>query len=415
MARWRDRLGGRIAVLLTGAAALLSVLVGIGGIVSGGGGRLPIVAMLPDGIVVLAGFTGAITGFFLLASAAGLRRGLRAAWISSVVLLPLTALQGLVGGRAAGLALVALSLVALATLVWNRRLFSREIDFTPIQWAAAAGLVGSLGYSTAGAYALADQFTDVETITDAVYFSVVTASTVGYGDVTPTTQLAKWFAMSALVLNVASFAVALGALFTPAIEARLTNALGRMTDSDIDLLADHVIVLGYGELTEPLIDELLEAGVDFLIVTPDEAVARTLRERDGVRVLTADPSDEEPLERAKVTDARAVVAATNNDAEDALAILTARQLNPEITIVAAATERENVNKLKRAGADAVISPATIGGHLLVESALGGSDSEAVAAEILDEPVDGSGSGGSGGSGGGRPDADRPGADGSDTD
>lgn len=63
--------------------------------------------------------------------------------------------------------------------------------------------------------------------------------------------------------------------------------------------------------------------------------------------------------------------ATNNDAEDALSVLTARQLNPEITIVAAATNRENVAKLRRAGANTVISPASIVGHLLVTTALGG--------------------------------------------
>jgi len=381
---WRDRVGGRIAVTLVTVAALLSVVAGIGGIVTRPTRRLSIVAALPDEAVVLAGFTGAITGFLLLVAAYGLRRGLRAAWVAAIVLLPLTAIQGLVGSTVAGPVLLALSLVALLALAFNRRLFATEIDLSPTQWASLAALIGSLSYSTAGAFALADQFTGVSSITDAVYFSVVTASTVGYGDVTPATPLAKWFAMSALVLNVAAFAIALGVLITPAIEARLTNALGRMTDTDIDLLTDHVIVLGYGELTEPIIDELIAADVEFLVITPDEAAARRLHEEDGVHVLTADPSGEEPLERARIREARAIVAATNNDAEDALAILTARQLGPDATIVAAATERENVNKLKRAGADTVISPATIGGHLLVESALGGEDSEAVARQLLDE-------------------------------
>jgi voltage-gated potassium channel len=104
----------------------------------------------------------------------------------------------------------------------------------------------------------------------------------------------------------------------------------------------------------------------------------------GFNVLTGDPSDEDLLLRAHVERARAVVAATNNDAEDALAILTARQLNPEVRIVASATERENVNKLKRAGADTVISPTALGGHLLAESALGGRGTEAIAERVLSE-------------------------------
>ena len=389
MAGLRERFGGRVAVLLVGVAALVSILTGINRIVAPPGNRLPLVVLLPEEATMLAGFTGAITGFLLLIAAYGLRRRLRVGWYAALVLLPLTALQGLVGSTTIGLLLAVVSVVALLALVPDRSPFSERVNLTPTQWAAIAGLVGSLGYSTAGAYALRDDFSNIATITDAVYFSVVTASTVGYGDVTPVpgTTVAKWFTMSALVLNVAAFAVALGVLFTPAIEARLTTALGRMTDSDIDLLADHVLVLGHGELTEPLIDELLAAGAPFLVITPDEARARVLHEREGVRVLTADPSDEEPLKRANVSSARAVVAATNNDAEDALAILTARQLNPDVTIVAAATERENVNKLKRAGADTVISPATIGGHLLVESALEGEDSEAVARRLLDESED----------------------------
>ncbi|WP_435128062.1 NAD-binding protein [Halobaculum sp. D14] len=385
MTEWRERLGGRAAVWLTSAVAVLSVVVGIAGIagVNGPQATIPFASMLPEQASVVAGFTGAFTGFLLLVAAHGLRRGFRAAWLGSLLLLPLTGLQGVVQSTYLGVLLAVLSVASLLVLAANRGLFQRELDLTPTQWAAVAGLVGSLGYSTAGAYALNDQFTNLNTLTDAVYFSVVTASTVGYGDVTPTSMLAKWFAMSALVLNVAAFAVALGVLFTPAIEARLTTALGRMTDSNLDLLENHVLVLGHGELTEPLIEELAAAGVDFLIITPDETVARQLGEHD-IDVFTANPSDEEPLRRAHIESARAVVAATNNDAEDALAILTARELNPDVPIVAASTDRENVDKLRRAGADTVISPASIGGHLLVESALQKSDSEAVAREILEE-------------------------------
>ena len=109
---------------------------------------------------------------------------------------------------------------------------------------------------------------------------------------------------------------------------------------------------------------------EYLIVTTKAKCARAAQE-NGVDVIVADPSNESTLRRARIDEARAVLVATNNDAEDALSVLTARQLNPEITIVAAATNRENVAKLRRAGANAVISPASIVGHLLVTTALGG--------------------------------------------
>jgi voltage-gated potassium channel len=280
--------------------------------------------------------------------------------------------------------LVAASVVALPTLLYNRRRFEREFDPTPTQLAAVASLVGAQAYGTVGAYALRDQFTGVSSLTDAFYFTVVTGSTVGYGDITPQSEVARLFGVSVLLVNVAAFAVALGVLLTPAIEARLAHALGRMSETDLERLERHVIVLGYGDLTEPVLDEL--GAQRYLVVAPEER-ARALREQD-VPVLPGDPSDEETLERAGVDRARAAVAATNDDAADALAILTARQLNPDLRIVAAATHRENVRKLERAGANTVISPASIGGRLLVRSALGdakdASDVERTAEELMGE-------------------------------
>jgi voltage-gated potassium channel len=75
-------------------------------------------------------------------------------------------------------------------------------------------------YGTVGACALRDDFEGVVTLLDAFYFAVVTMSTVGYGDMTPTSQVARLFGLSFLVVGTASFAVALGALLGPAIQAR---------------------------------------------------------------------------------------------------------------------------------------------------------------------------------------------------
>ena len=121
-------------------------------------------------------------------------------------------------------------------------------------------------------------------------------------------------------MSTASFALALGSLLGPVIEARLTNALGTMTDSQLEALDYHVIVLGYGDLTEPILDELGDRNdrserTPFVVVTP-ETPAAELRETDR-SVLVGNPSDDEPLRRAGIERARAVVAATESDAKDA--------------------------------------------------------------------------------------------------
>ena len=380
---WRRAISVRVTVTFTLAVAVLSIATGVTtiGFTPSSAGSL-FGGSIPEWAQETAGFTGTLTGFLMLASAYGMRRGLRIAWYSTIVLLPLTAVQGLVQSSPYSFPLVVVSLVALPLVAFRRRRFDREVDITMPQLAAVTALVGVLVYGTAGTYALADHFNGVNTPLDAFYYTLVTASTVGYGDAVPVTQSARLFATSVVVLGTASFAIALASLLGPAIEARLASALGRMTETQLELLEDHVVVLGYGDLTEPILNEL-SGQTDFVIVTPDKQRTADLGDRN-VNVLIADPSDEEPLERVGIERARAVVAATNNDAEDALAILTARQLNPDVRIVAAATDRENVVKLKRAGADTVISPATIGGHLLVRSALGSDEMEDVADRLSGE-------------------------------
>lgn len=378
---WAPRgwVGPRLTVALTGIVAVLSIVTGIANITATAFIG-PLAEFIPPAIQRTAGFTGAMTGFLMLLSAYGLKRGLYAAWWSTLVLLPLTAIQGLVQSSPLSIPLVIVSLLAMPNLLASRSQFDREIQLTNTQIAAGLALVGAQAYGTLGTYALREEFGEVETVLDAFYFTLVTASTVGYGDATPVTQEARLFGMSVLLVGTASFAVALGALLSPVIEARFAAALGKMNDAELATLNDHVLVLGYGELTEPILQEL-DGRAPFVVVTDHDERADRLADRD-LLVLRGDPSDEGTIERAGLERARAVVVATDTDAEDALTVLTVRQLRPDVRIVAAATDRENVVKIKRAGADSVISPATIGGRLMVQSALGREDTEDVADRLL---------------------------------
>lgn len=376
---------GRIAVLLTAIVAMLSVATGVVNIATSSVVS-QVAPFVPAFLQRTAGFTGTLTGFFLLAAVFGMRRGLRVGWQTAAVLLPVTLLQGIIQASPYSVPLVVLSAIAIPVLWFSRGRFDRSLSLSTAQIAAGVALVAVQLYGTAGAYALRGEFAGIgegsDGLLDAFYFTLVTASTVGYGDVTPLSPSARLFGLTVVVFGTASFAIALGALLGPAIQARLAATLGRMTEQQLQQLEDHVVVLGYGDLSEPIVQELA-AVAEFVVVTTDGDAAATLRER-GYLVLVDDPSDEAALERVNLDQARAVVAATNNDADDALAVLTARQLQPDIRIVAAATERENVPKLRRAGADTVISPAVLGGHLLVQSAMGREGMEDLAARVLDQ-------------------------------
>ena len=374
--RW---LGSRLPFLLTAIVAVLSVVTGIVNIGATGVSG-PFAAYIPEAMARTAGFTGALTGFLMLLSAYGLRRCYRIAWYSTLVLLPVTALQGLAQSSVVSYPLVGLSAISLPVVLLNYSYFDRAANLTTTQLASLAAVVFVQVYGTIGAYALQDEFEGINTILDAFYFTLVTASTVGYGDITATTQFGRLFSMSVLLTGVSSFGVAVGTLLGPLIEARLATALGNMSDKQLDLLDDHYIVIGYGDLTEPILESLGTASA--VVIVPEAADAKRLRD-NGHEVITADPSDEEPLRRVHIERAKGLIAATNDDAQDAMTVLTARELNPELRIVAAATDRENVRKLRRAGADTVLSPSVLGGRLLVESAFGNDDPERVLDELLD--------------------------------
>jgi voltage-gated potassium channel len=219
-------------------------------------------------------------------------------------------------------------------------------------------------YGTVGSYALREEFGALTSWSDAIYYVLITISTVGYGDITPTTLEAKWFSLSVVIFGTGAFTAAIGSFVVPAIESRMAAAFGNMTPSELTLLDNHVLVLGYSDLTDSLLDEL--ADEDVVVITDDSDEAADLKDRD-VNVLTDDPTDGEALRNARIADARGVVVATRDDAQDVMAILAARKANPDVRVVGAANDYSNVDKLEKVGADEVISPMNIGGRILGRS------------------------------------------------
>lgn len=220
-------------IILFIVVAILSFLTGILniGMTSVQG---PLSDFLPEWIQQAAGFTGALTGFLMLAIVPGLRNRLSKAWIFAMTLLPLTLVQGFIQSSLVSLPLILLSAFAIPSLFSRRKWFNQSSELSPTQLAALSAVVGVQLYGTVGTYALQRGFNQNMTFLDAFYFSIVTSSTVGYGEIHAVSPTAKAFTITLIVMGTASFAAAIALLLGPLIESKLAGRFKKMEKEIIE-------------------------------------------------------------------------------------------------------------------------------------------------------------------------------------
>lgn len=131
----------------------------------------------------------------------------------------------------------------------------------------------------------------------------------------------------------------------------------------VDTMQDHYIICGYGRLGRQILRDLSVRGEPFIVVDWAESVEEELLQ-ENVPHLVADATSEDTLQDAGIETARGLVAALDDDAQNVLTVLTARELNPRLLIIARAGAENIESKLLRAGADRVVTPSSIGGHRL---------------------------------------------------
>ncbi len=222
---------------------------------------------------------------------------------------------------------------------------------------AIALSVGALGFYIIEGWSLSDS----------LYVAAQTVTTVGYGDVSPQTRGGRAFATIFMLFGVGTVFYALTSIVQSIVEFEVLATLGmRRRFREMKKVRNHFIICGAGRVGSRIIKELQRADLDFVVIEKNGQKVADLNAR-GTRAIAADATLEESLKEAGVEHARGLAACLPDDADNLYVVLTARDLNHDMHIVARAIEEQAEPKLIRAGANRVVAPTIIGSHRMAQA------------------------------------------------
>jgi voltage-gated potassium channel len=306
---------------------------------------------------VLGSSTQIFLGACLVLVGIGLLRRLATAWAFAVLLLAVTVGVNLAqGSRGASLIFSGLLLLALIIL---RRYFTHRTT-TANYIFSLMGILAILAYGTFGTYLLGDGFRPkLHDLISSFYFTIVTLATVGYGDIVPVTPETRLFVVSLLIVGLSIFATVIASILGPAVSGEINRFFnpkeGKMKPTN------HVILAGEGALATNTSRELQARGIPFVQIITSGSTPAHLSEEFIVR---GNPGDDQVLKEAGIESALLVIAAREDDGENAFISLVAKDLNPEVRVLAVASSAGSIRRLKLARAEIVFAPAVVGSRML---------------------------------------------------
>ena len=224
-------------------------------------------------------------------------------------------------------------------------------------------------------------------LAQAIYLTVQTVTTVGYGDIEVHSNSAHVFLVFLMLGGAGVMLYFAGLLMAFLIEGQLAGMYGRRKmNKKIVQLQDHIIVCGAGRVGKQVLYRLRKEGAPCVVIEQQEDLANQFIE-EGFLVIHSDATHDETLKKARIDKAKGLITALPEDSLNVFVTLTAKGLNPGIHVVARMDQLETEKKLLRAGADKVISPAILGAWRMAMAILKPISVEYIETVIHDHNID----------------------------
>jgi len=227
----------------------------------------------------------------------------------------------------------------------------------PASLVLAVTVVGTAGYVWLGRGQGA-------TWLDALFMTVTTITTIGYGEIVHLDSAGRIFTMVIALFGIGSLFYSLTVVMDYLVSSRMVDPFGeRKVQREIDTLKDHIVIAGLGRVGRQAAGELLGSKIPFAIIDPRPEAQHYAHQHGYLHVL-GDASDDEVLLKAGIGRAKGLIVTTGDDANNLYIVLSARVLKADLYIVSRAVDDSSIPKLERAGANRAISPYAIGGRRL---------------------------------------------------
>ena len=217
-------------------------------------------------------------------------------------------------------------------------------------------IIGLFIYGIVGSYLIMGL-----NLIDSIYYAVITMATVGYGDYTPHTGIQKIFATTLALGGVGLLAYVFNIILTNFQEKMNKYSKGARKMKAINDMDDYYILCGYGRVGKVVFDELTRRNQNVIVIEKNKELCENIEENNNIVAINEDATQNELIAKLAGEKCKSVIITTGDDVSNLFIVLTIRETNPNAWIVTRASKLENISRLRKAGADKIVSPEIIGG------------------------------------------------------